>query len=462
MRRLLAAVLTLHAATSRAQSRAAVEAPAPWRAQQALAAPAWLSLGLEHRSRLEHLTDDLRAAAPTPVTAWSLRTLASVEAQPGSFVFGVELEDARVFATPSASLNTTHVNPLELLRAYAGVRLEGLLVPGDVTTVTAGRQTLDLGSRRLLARNDFRNTINAFTGLHLAWAGPRGDELRAFAVVPVRRLPTEPTALAENRVAIDLENGDALLWGLFAASAPLPADVRLELYVLGLHERDGPGGPSANRQLVTPGFRLLRQPTVAGVEVQVEGMVQLGTSRSSAAADDQRTLQHLALSLHASGGYRFAAPWAPRLLAVYDYASGDEDPADERNGRFDPLFGARRFELGPTGLYGALARSNLSSAGLRLEVTPGPAFDAFVAVRRNWLASARDAWVTGALRDVTGRSGSLVGHQLEGRVRWHALPQNLVLDVGAAWLVRGDFARNAPGGRPDSSLLVYSQLTGTI
>jgi hypothetical protein len=64
--------------------------------------------------------------------------------------------------------------------------------------------------------------------------------------------------------------------------------------------------------------------------------------------------------------------------------------------------------------------------------------------RFNWLASSNDAWTTGGLRDVTGSSGSYLGHQPEIRVRWDPLPGNLRLEVGLVHLFAGEFIENAP------------------
>ncbi len=191
-------------------------------------------------------------------------------------------------------------------------------------------------------------------------------------------------------------------------------------------------------------------------------MLQLGTSRASKKATDTTDLTHRAASVHASGGYRLDVAWSPRLALQYDFASGDGDPGDERNGRFDPLFGARRFELGPTGIFGAFARSNISSPGLRVEVAPHKKVDAFAGYRLYWLASARDEWTTAKLVDPSGSSGTFVGHQLEARVRWNVLPKNLSFEVGGAYLIRGEFATDAPLARSASPVFFYSQVTGTI
>ncbi len=433
----------------------------PWRAHAAIELPE-LRFGLEHRIRFEHLENDFRTANLGNASGFSTRILLSPEFRFRPVVVGAEFQDSRLLASHTTPLNTTLVNPLELLQGYVGLRGKDVLVGGDTSSLTAGRMTIDVGSRRLVARNEFRNTINAFTGLELTWESPARDLVRAMAVMPVLRLPSDFQALRGNRVEVDRENTDALFWAAFFKSRPLAAQVTVETYVFGLHERDGRVSPGSNRQLFTPGVRLMRPPARGAVDFQLEVMTQFGRSRASIAAEDTTDLEHRAFSLHASSGYHFDVPWMPRLVLQYDYASGDGSPTDEVNHRFDPLFGARRFEFGPTGLYGAIARSNLNSPGVRLEVQPHRAVDAFAAYRLVWLASARDVWPTAGLRDVSGSTGRFVGQQAEARVRCQVLPGNLSFDLGSAVLVRGAFAENAPGGSSPSSVYVYTQVTGTI
>jgi hypothetical protein len=57
-----------------------------------------------------------------------------------------------------------------------------------------------------------------------------------------------------------------------------------------------------------------------------------------------------------------------------------------RNGRFDTLFGMRRADLAPAGLYNAIARTNILKPGIRLEVTPSKRLDAFAVYRAMWVA----------------------------------------------------------------------------
>ncbi|MDN5849734.1 MAG: alginate export family protein, partial [Nitrococcus sp.] len=147
-----------------------------------------------------------------------------------------------------------------------------------------------------------------------------------------------------------------------------------------------------------------------------------------------------------------------RFVLEYDYASGDEDPNDGENNRFDSLFGALRSDFGPTGIYLALTRSNISSPGARIQVEPSPNLDAFVGYRAVWLASDRDALPSAGVRDPSGGSGAFVGHQVEARVRATILPENLDLELGGAYLIDGRFLKDAPNAAGNgNTAYFYSQ-----
>jgi hypothetical protein len=310
----------------------------------------------------------------------------------------------------------------------------------------------------LVARNHYRNTVNGFAGADVTWAGSAKQVARVFAVMPVARRPTDPSAVADNDIELDKENTDALLWGAFYSRSKLIAGATLELYALGLHERDGDIA-SRNRQVVTTGTRLYRKKAAGKLDFEVEAAGQLGRSRASKAADDTTDLDHRAFFVHGQIGATLDAPWSPRLLAQYDFASGDSDPDDGTNGRFDTLFGARRWEWGPTGIYGPFARANLNTPGVRVQARPDQRVTGFVAYRLYWLASATDAWTTSGLRDTTGDSGKFLGQQLEVRVRYNVLPKNLRLEAGAAHFIRGRFATDVPNSEIDApATLFYGQI----
>ena len=165
--------------------------------------------------------------------------------------------------------------------------------------------------------------------------------------------------------------------------------------------------------------------------------------------------------MHGSAGFTFDVPWSPRVSAHFDWASGDSSAADGNNNRFEFLFGARRFDFGPTGIAGAFARTNALSPGVRVQAKPTERVDLMVFVRTHWLASKSDSWALSRVRDATGSSGNHVGTMVEGWIRWEAIPGNLFLDTGYAHLFDGEFMDNAPNspGQGDSE---YFYLQATV
>jgi hypothetical protein len=454
VRRLLAVGLWLLAV-----SPSAAQAREPWTLDEVLGLPERLSLSADHRARYEYLDNQFRALRSGSDEIVALRTRVRARLRLTDWLSaGAEFQDSRVYLDDDDTLlDTTFVNAAELLRAYLELSLDGPF--GGRQSAQLGRLTMDVGSRRLVAKNLFRNTRNAFTGIDWRWREGKARELRAFYTLPVRRLPWEPERLRDNEVEFDEESFDLQFWGLFYADE-LPWGDAGELYGFGLYERDfhvGAGDKSIpGRRLGTTGARLLRAPREGHFDYELESVLQFGASRSL--IEGSRSLDHFAYYQHVTLGYTFARPWSPRLLVHYDYASGDRDPYDGSNERFDTLFGARRFEYGPTSLYGAFARANMNTPAMRLELKPAAKWTAFADYRAVWLASDRDAWAGTGVRDPSGDSGSFVGQQVELRVGWKPLPGNLLLEAGYAHLFAGEFIDDAPNANGGDTNYVYSQV----
>lgn len=433
---------------------------APWRLDNALNTPEWLSLRGSFRTRIENMNERFRAGRTGSDQAVVTRLTFQSEIRLGQLTLGGELLDSRAFFNDSGSnVSTAVVNSTELLQAYLRWTTKDIITANSTSTLTAGRMTLDVGSRRFVARNRYRNTINGFTGIDWRWQSAGGREFRAFYLLPVQRLPGDRASLLNNDAEFDNESGDVSFWGLFYKMPVWHKNV-LELYLFGLDEEDATDRPTRNREILTAGFRLLRKPATSHFDYVFESVYQFGDSRSSAAAGNLTDLDHSAHFHHAEIGYSFDAMWQPQLILQYDYASGDDNPLDGDNNRFDTLFGARRFEWGPTGIYGPFARANLSTPGLRLKLKPAHTMTSFVAYRGYWLASDRDAWTVARVQDPSGNTDSFLGHQIELRVRYNPAPKNLHLESGIAHLFTGDFVEDAPNANSaDDVTYVYSQLT---
>lgn len=433
---------------------------------EALGKPEGWKISGTVRPRYEALGGQFRPVpAPASNDLFSLQSTLFAEYDTGPVRIGGEVFDARAYfqRRGSNSIATTEVNALELGQAYLGFDLEDAAGAGTVSTLTVGRFTQNVGSRRLIARNQFRNTINAFTGIAYDWQNAEKDKLRLFYTLPHTREPFDRPGLLSNSVAWDHEGLDTQLFGGIVTKSGVLGGI-MEAYGFGLLERDSgsqlEGIQTRDRRLFTPGLRFFRAPKAGQFDHEVEAIYQAGTARNTNAVTDVTDVPVSAYFVHAEAGYTFDMAWTPRIALHYDQASGDDRNPD-RNTRFDTLYGARRFDYGPTSLYGAVQRANLISPGVRFEFVPTADLDFFVDYRGLWLENPTDSFAATGVRDRTGRSGTYAGQQIEGRVRYWPVPRSMLVDVGVAYLVKGDVLRNAPNA-PRTGDTIYGSVTTTF
>ena len=405
----------------------------------------WLSISGSFRLRYESMDNTYRLVGPGHDELLVSRLLLHTEVKGERFYGGFELLDSRAWLDEDLTpVGTDDVNALEPLRAYVGYRNENI-------DIQVGRMTMDVGGRRLVSRNNMRNTINGFTGVRVRWSRPGGVGLDTFVTMPVARLPNnlERNRLRNNEFELDQEHWERVLWGLLVSDVGLTSHLDAEAYLIGIREEDRPSLPTRNRDFVTAGIRAHHSGDVWTYEL--EAAIQHGKNRATALPTDTTDLDHRAWFTHAEVSRKLPGSWKPRVILRFDYASGDDDPDDDEFNRFDTLYGDRRWEFGPTGIYGALTRSNILSPGIALRSKPSPSTDFRIDYRQAWLASKRDFMPTAGLRDRDGLSGSFIGHQVDLRWRWWPGSRNLSIDVTAAYLWKGEFLENAPGAPPPSN-----------
>lgn len=414
-----------------------------WNLHDHLNLPKWLSLSVEQRTRYESMAGSFKANGTGGDQQIPLQTDVWLQARMGSFRLGTEFLDARALDADSGSgVNNTHADTADFIQGYLAWSDQNLFYSGIGAEVITGRQTLNFGSRRLVARNAMRNTINSFTGGRLRLLDYDNWQFNAFVTMPVQRLPTASDDILNDVQQFDEEDTHTLFSGGFLEVYDLVGDMNAEIYLYHLDEGDNPDNPSRNRRYFTPGLRFYIKPAKSEYDFQWETIGQFGTVRATTAATDKQNLNHKAWFQHVDVGYTFDKPWSPRLALEYDYASGDQNPNDNNDGRFDTLYGARRFEYGPTGIYGAFARSNINSPGYLIQVSPRSDLQASLNHRVFWLASDTDSWTTAGLRDKTGATGDFIGHQLELSARWD-FNSSLNFETGWAHLFKGEFAKHA-------------------
>lgn len=404
--------------------------------------PDWIDLALENRTRFESVGRPWRAdqvvgnGATDAQVALRSRLRVGLGGD-GPFRFLFEGQDSRSLLNGDRGdfRDTTTVNEFDILQLLGSLTVKNVLGTGLRTDVHFGRMTMNFGQRRLIARNDFRNTSNAFDGLHWQLKQDQTWLLRAFLVEPVIR----------DFVTLDRQNNKSLFWGTYVESRHFPW-LQLDAYYLGLNDIRL-ANVATHRTYSTFGGRLYKDPKPGEPDYEIETAWQVGTKGAT---------DHFAHFQHVELGYTLNARWTPRLLFQFDYASGDHKPGDSQNDGFDTLFGARRWEYGPTGIFLPFFRTNLISPGWRLVVTPAP--NVIVQVKhRVWhLAQSKDFFGSSGLRDITGNSGSALGHDVELQTQY-AMSANLDFDVGYVHWFKGSYfdspailSQMPPSGNNDS------------
>jgi hypothetical protein len=395
-------------------------------------APAYAEDGLtlsgNTRIRYETIDGQPRTGSNESDDLLNIRTILTGEYRTGQLKLGAELYDSRVYGGDAGTpITTNEVNTLELVQAYIGFDVADAFGPGTKLGLQAGRFTLNLGSRRLVAADDYRNTTNGYTGMRADLGLP--DDLSATLIytLPQVRLPDNRADIVDNRVQFDRENFDLVLWGGLATKKLAGKRGAIELGYYHLGERDSPKLATRDRSLDTIGLRLYRDPAPGRADFESETVYQFG-SVSASLAPTAPKLDVSAWFTHLEAGYTFAHPWSPHLSLEFDYASGDGRGA--KFGRFDTLF---RHAAKRPGARRPLQRRRPHQLcwrrAVRLEVVADEeGSTALPPTARSGWHRVSTASPPPGVRDATGSSGRFAGHQLEARLRYWLVPKRLRLE----------------------------------
>ncbi len=409
--------------------------------------PDFVDLGIENRTRFESVSHPWRSTAKVggghTDSQLALRSRVRFGLGNGPFRFLFEGQDAREYFDnkPGDFRNNTTVNEWDILQLFGSLTFDNVLGSGLRTDAHFGRLTLDLGSRRYVARNDFRNTLNAFDGFHWQIGKPKVWRFRAFITEPVIR----------EEVKLDEQNNKFLFWGAFVENIQNPW-MNMEAFYYGLNEQRQQNR-NARRTFDTYGFRLYKNPKVSELDYEIEGAIQVGHLGN---------VDHFAYNPNAQVGYTFNVPWTPQFLVQYSYASGTRTPGGSQSGNFDPLFGARRWDFMATGIFGPWSRGNISSPGWRLVVKPAEGVTMQIKQRFWYLAQSTATNAGLVLQDPSGSAGNYLGHDIELRTTW-TVSQNLEFDAGYDHWFKGSYfdrlpasSNLPPGGEKDTDYFYMS------
>lgn len=402
-----------------------------WSAMEAVD---WLDAGVNARFRYEIRDADYRTPGLVNDDALFSQTLVylGIRNVVDPLRLAGEFQDSRRMLSDRLS-TPNEENYTEVIQAHADLYFADAL-DGQSLTAMAGRMTMDVVDRRLVARNRFRNAITSFDGFRFRLGEEKKPwEVDAFAMRPVER----------NTDGFDESNNSSWLYGVTGYWRAGSPGIEVEPYWLWLDQKARQGVP-LQRSLHTFGFHVFGLWDEGHWDYDGSFAGQLGETRN---------LPQRAWAAHAESGYTWKVPWRPRLGLWMNYASGDHDPGDGMQQRFDPLFGATFAAYGYTGYF---TWQNIMDPAIRFSVQPTDRLRAELIYRGYWLASDRDAWVRGLRIDRSGTSGSFIGQELDLRVTypfWRWLEGEIVY----AHFFPGGFVANT--GPDPGSNFTYIQAT---
>lgn len=443
----------------------------------ALADVDWLDIGLDYRFRYEYRDNDFRRAEDTFDEPYLLRTRGFVAIKHilDPLRFTLEVEDARrIHSEFSKSFDTRDINQVEPIQAYLELYFKETPLGKDdlgndrPISIKAGRHAFEYLDRRLLARNEWRNTTNSFQGVRASIGQQKNDwQIDLLALKPVQRLTIQ---LDEVDHAQDFYGviGDWRRWSEHVTLQPYYFLLKQDGHQV---KYDANGNAAAlnnriDREIHTAGLRAYGVVGKSGWDYDASYARQWGhQDRLNNQGHFIAQLDHDAYAYNAELGYTFKHAWKPRISAFYGFASGDKNSDDTSNHRFERLFGFAR----PWSNNDYIQMENISTSKIRVEFeSPQSLLESLkVDAGYSWyrLDSATDRWNAGGnLRDATGRSGKNVGEELDVRVRF-PLNKYVGANIGYAYFRAGDFTKvtsqRVDPGRRDHSDFLYVEISAS-
>ena len=433
-------VLTACADFAAAQPPTPSQAPPPPTAFAHVDLPAWLRVGIEHRGRLERPTG-IGFAEDREDLYWLNRFRIT-----GRFTIApwlsaaVQAQDSRVEGRNGPVAGAPFRDELDLRLAHADI---GNLERHRVA-LRAGRQELAFGDQRLVGHVSWLNTARSFDAVRSVF---RHKKIRVdgFAASVVTMQADE----------FNWSGGGNYFHGADASLAVLPNGGILEPYEFVRSTRNQRSDAGSLGTLVssTTGVRLAGKLTTA-LDYNIEAAIQRGSL-----AED---------SLTAWAGHWAVGRTIPtrrttyRVFGEYNYASGDETPADGRRGTFDQLYPTPHDKYG---LADQIGWKNIHHLRTGVEFRPQPKLAVAGGYHSFWLASAHDALYSAAstvvARIPTGAPNRHVGQELDAQATFTASPR-IQVHGGYSHFFTGAFLKAATPGESYSGpyIMVTTMLLG--
>jgi hypothetical protein len=448
----------------------------------------WLDVGLEQRFRYEYRDNDFRRRDQTEDKRGSqtldepilLRTRAYIGIKNilDPFRFALEIQDSRQNRGGYIhEAETRDTNDLHILQAYLELNFKETFLGKDPLGndrpiwIRAGRHAWEAGDRRLIARNEWRNTTNNFYGFRANIGDKKNDwQLELHAVNPVQRVAdgNDQTDRSQDFYGAILNYRG---WSDVVTFEPSYFLLKQDGNKVTLNATTGLPQSTANRvdrEIHTGVLRAYGVIPATPFDFDGSYNKQWGRVQRELSTSNYTRVDHDAHAYNFEIGYNVKHPWKPRVSTFYGMATGDR--AQQSNDttpmeRFERLFGFAR----PWSNDDYIQMENIRTNKVRLEFDPKISFLDNVKVDTgfSWyrLDSATDQWNAGGrLEDRTGGSGRDLGKEYDLRVRF-PFNQYASLNLGYAYFWGGDFvtstSRRITGAsnRSSESEFFYAELT---
>lgn len=390
----------------------------------------YLSFGGQARFRYENFSNENFGAVENDEGYYLQRYLlhADLHLGPHVRVFGQIksslVDDGREVPTSARPIDK---DDIDIQQLFGDLKLP--LGEKNSLTLRFGRQDLIYGAQRLISPLDWTNTRRTFEGFKASLA--LGDHtLDGFVVRPV---VIDDHSLNEGNYDVTF----AGVYDTIAMPAVLKgANTKLDLYGLGLWDRT-----TVDIDTYTLGARFATNPKPFDVDVELD--YQFG---------ENGTVDISAYSFAVEGGYTAEAlTFKPRAYLGFDYASGDEEPADDEFNRFNQLF-----PLGHAyfGYIDVIARQNIVDLhpGLELTLANNGRYAKKLSLRTDyhlfWRAEENDGVFNaggGLLRAAGGNDEREIGSELDLLLTWQ-VDRHLSAYFGYSHFFAGDFIEQTGPG----------------
>lgn len=416
----------------------------------------WLDVGADYRFRYENRENDFRRGTNVTDEPFLLRSrvYVAVRNKFDPLRFTAEIEDARRNHSHFTRDNRD-VDLAEPIQAYAELYFKDFLPKDDLgaerpVSIKAGRMAFEQLDRRLIARNEWRNSTNSFQGFRATIGQHRNDwELDLLALQPIVRF-TEELNQRDKAQWFYGAIFDWRKWSDVVTLSPSYFYLKQDGDEVKFNANGLPATAAQriDREIHTGGLRGYGVIGKTGFDYDASYYRQWGEE----GANDYRAYSYVA-----EFGYTANHAWKPRFSANYGVASGDKRSSTGTNERFDRLFGFAR----PWSSNDYIQMENVNATKIRAEFSPFTGVNVDTGYSWYKLDSATDRWAAGNnLRVANGSAGSDLGQEWDIRVRFPVVDK-VSANVGYAYFKGGDFVKTAyaSSNRKDTSNFFYVELT---